>query len=124
MVHAQHRVIQDIPENVEIIHELMKLNHIEVTEIEIKDILTFNINYELDIYDVLLKLHDKVYGINFKNHSRNILEKVTSFRLQNEIFREFLSEDVLKKLKYIPGIIDQAELLTHQIVFFVKQPEI
>ena len=30
----------------------------------------------------------------------------------------------MKKLKYVPGIIDQEELYQHEIVFFVRQPEI
>jgi uncharacterized protein (DUF1015 family) len=65
-----------------------------------------------------------LFGINFKNTSRNILEEVTSFRLQNEIFRTVISQEVEKGMEYLPGIIDQTELFSHQIVFFVKQPAI
>lgn len=72
----------------------------------------------------MLKLHEKLYGINFKKTSRNVLEKVSTFRLQNEIFLGFLDQEMFKQLKYLPGIIDQEELYTHRIVFFVRQPEI
>jgi uncharacterized protein (DUF1015 family) len=33
MVHPQHRVLQNIPSNLEIIGELMKMEHLEITEI-------------------------------------------------------------------------------------------
>jgi hypothetical protein len=51
-------------------------------------------------------MKDRIYGINFKNSSRNILEKVPAFRLQNEIFSGLLDDDTFKKLKYVPGIIE------------------
>jgi len=44
MIHPQHRVIQNIPENVEVINEIMKLNHIELTELAVQDLKQFNIN--------------------------------------------------------------------------------
>jgi uncharacterized protein (DUF1015 family) len=72
----------------------------------------------------VLKLHEKLYGINFKNTSRNVLEKVSTFRLQNEIFSSFLDKEMLKKLKYVPGIVEQEKIYEHEIVFFVRQPEI
>jgi hypothetical protein len=70
-------------------------------------IMDIDITEELIKYEVILKLYEKFYGINFKNTCRNILDQVTTVRLQNEIFTGFLSEDMIKKLKYVPGIIDQ-----------------
>ena len=30
----------------------------------------------------------------------------------------------MKRLKYVPGIIDQEHIFKYEIVFFVKEPEI
>ncbi len=49
--------------------------------------------------------------MNFKNISRNILEKVPAFRLQNEIFRCFEDNEIVKEVKYIPGIIAEENIL-------------
>jgi len=51
----------------------MKLNSIEVTELAVLDFKGFSVNEELYNYEVILKLYGKLYGINFKNSSRNIL---------------------------------------------------
>lgn len=65
-----------------------------------------------------------MFGIHFKRDSRNILEKVASFRLQQEILATILTKEEEKNITYVPGIVDQAELLSHQFVFFVKGPSI
>lgn len=43
-------------------------------------------------------------------------------RLQKEIFNEILSEEALKGLKYVPGIIEEERINEHDIVFYVRQP--
>lgn len=100
------------------------MEHLEITEIGFSALEEVRVSDELLKYEIVLKLHEKMFGINFRNSSRNVLEKVPSFRLQNEIFLSFLDEDLLKKLKYVPGIIDQSQIYQHEIVFFVRQPEI
>jgi uncharacterized protein (DUF1015 family) len=124
MVHSQHRVIQDIPANLDIASELVKLEHIEVTELDIEGSPAFCINAELANYEVILKEAEKVYGINFKTGSRNVIQKISTYRLQDEILSELLDEALLKRLKYVPGIVNQQELLKHEAIFFVRQPEI
>jgi uncharacterized protein (DUF1015 family) len=123
MIHPQHRVLQNIPENMQIINELMGMEHLEITELVADEHTDINASEELLKYEVMLKLHEKFYGINFRNHTRNVLEQVSTVRLQNEIFTGF-TEDVLKRLKYVPGIIAQEEIYQHHIVFFVRQPAI
>jgi hypothetical protein len=49
---------------------------------------------------------------------------ISSHRLQQEIFAEFLDAAVLTELQYVPGIICQNELLKHQAIFFVREPAI
>jgi hypothetical protein len=45
--------------------------------------MALKIKEELEQYEVVLKLYEKFYGINFKNDRRNILDKVSTVRLQN-----------------------------------------
>ncbi len=123
MVHPQHRVLLNVPENVQIVQELLNMEHLEITELTFAALKEVNIREELYRCEVVLKLYEKLYAITFKRGFRNILEKVPSFRLQNEIFTSFLGEEMLK-LKYVPGIIDQEKVTERDIVFFVREPEI
>jgi hypothetical protein len=91
----------------------MKMDHLEITEISFGCLSEVRLNEELVKYEVVLKLQEKLFGINFRNSSRNILEKVVTFRLQNEIFLSFPDEELIKRLKYVPGIIDQQQLYQH-----------
>jgi uncharacterized protein (DUF1015 family) len=90
VVHQQHRVIQNVEQSLHIRAELAKIESIEVTDlagieeecIQMEDLL-------LD-YEIVLKEYDQYYGINFKNPTRNPLEKVSSVRLQTQIFLSIL----------------------------------
>lgn len=44
MVHPQHRVLQDIPENLGLINELMQMDHLELTEIAFTDLKDISIS--------------------------------------------------------------------------------
>ena len=70
----------------------MKLQHLDITEIVFSALEEVQVSDELVKYEIVLKLHEKMFGINFRNSSRNVLEKVPSFRLQNEIFLSLLDE--------------------------------
>lgn len=59
----------------------------------------------------MVKIKEKIIGVNFKNISRNVLEKVPAFRLQNEIFHCFGDDKIAKEVKYIPGIIAEENIL-------------
>lgn len=123
MVHPQHRVLQNVPQNLQIVNELMGMEHLEITELVADEQRDINAAEELGKYEVMLKLQEKFYGINFRNHTRDVLEQVATVRLQNEIFTGF-TEDVLKRLHYVPGIVAQQQIYQHDIVFFVRQPAI
>lgn len=79
---------------------------------------------ELEHYEIILRYYGTKYGINFRNPCRNILEKVPSFRLQNEIFFEIFKKNEMDHLKFIPGILDEEELDNFDVIFFVREPKI
>ena len=92
MVHPQHRVLLDIAENVEIINTIMGMEHLEVSKISFRSMEEISISEQLCKYEVVVKLYNSLFGMNFKTTSMNVMEKVPSFRLQNEIFTSFLDE--------------------------------
>lgn len=47
MVHPQHRVLQNIPSNLEIIGELLKMEHLEIREISFGCLSEVRVNEEL-----------------------------------------------------------------------------
>jgi uncharacterized protein (DUF1015 family) len=80
------------------------------------------IEEQLKAYEILLKSQNHFYGINFRNVSRNVLEKVSTFRLENEIFRGLFEEEIINQIKFVPGIINQAKICENDVVFFVREP--
>ena len=50
VVHPQHRVIQNSAENIEIVKDILTLEHLEVTELDICEQENFNISSELANY--------------------------------------------------------------------------
>jgi hypothetical protein len=50
VVHPQHRVIQNSAENIDIVKEILTLEHLEVTELDICEQENFNISSELANY--------------------------------------------------------------------------
>jgi hypothetical protein len=106
-----------------ILEKILKLQELDIASIPHKE-EAIDIKQELKTYEIVLKENGSYYGINFKDASRNILEKVSSVRLQREIFDQILDETQLKDIKYLPGIIDERTISKHDVVFFVRQPKI
>jgi hypothetical protein len=83
VVHPQFRMLQNLPKSLHLREELGKIEQIEVADLNLGSDRDVTINDELLNYEIVIREYEKYYGINFKNPTRNVLEKVTSVRLQN-----------------------------------------
>jgi hypothetical protein len=90
------------------------LDEVEEEEISIYDLLAD--------YEIIVKEFNSYFGINFKNQARSVLEKVSAVRLETEIFSSLLDKTALKDIKYVPGIVSEATMEKHNVVFFVRPP--
>lgn len=80
-VHPQHRVLRNIPADIDILHQINRLPHVKVEEIAVCP-KRANILSLLEDYEVVAKIGNQLLGLILQKVSEATLDQISAVRLQ------------------------------------------